>query len=198
MRKANRSDKELVVEIIADSFNENQRINWVIKNDHKRRLRIRELALYAFKTALKRDGVLISSDEKGVALCYRYNKKRDSILDYYNKLRLGIKTIGITRIPMILKRMAFVRNKRPKSGNYLYFWFFAVAKEARGKESAYELSNQIFSESKEKDLMVYAETSDRRNSIIYERFGFETYHFWDDREKGIKLWLMKRSPDYIG
>jgi ribosomal protein S18 acetylase RimI-like enzyme len=159
-------------------------------------LRIRELALYAFNTAFIRDGIFISSDEKGVALCYRYNKKRDTFLDYCYKLRLGVKAIGITRILRVLKRQAYIRKIRPKSGNYLYFWFFAVKKEGRGRESASELAHYFFDESRKQHLAIYAETTIKRISILYKRFGFETYHYWDNEGKGIKIWFMKREPDY--
>ena len=43
-------------------------------------------------------------------------------------------------------------------------------------------------------LPVYLETAMDRNRAVYERYGFETYHFWEDREKNIRFWFMKLEP----
>ena len=60
-------------DILSKSFENNPSVNWVVKEDKRRLQRIRELCKYSFKTALYRKGAYISSNEKGVALCYKYN-----------------------------------------------------------------------------------------------------------------------------
>ena len=73
MRKAYKSDQKLVISIVTESFVNNPSVLSVIKNDDKKNKRIAELAKYSFKTAIARNGVYISSDNKGVAICYKYN-----------------------------------------------------------------------------------------------------------------------------
>ena len=102
MRKAQKSDLSLVVEILSSSFDENPSVNWVVKQDRKIGKRIQVLCKYAFLTALARGGVYISSDEKGVALCYKYNEKKESLTDYWNQLILALRAIGLKRIPEVL------------------------------------------------------------------------------------------------
>lgn len=194
MRKGTKSDKETVINIILDAFDNNPSVNWVVKDDHKKEYRFKELASYAFETALARDGILLSDDETGIALIYQFNFKKESLIDYWNQLKLAIKAIGLARIPMVLKRQAYINSQRPKSSDFLYFWFFGVNSNGKGQGAAYELQKAIYKESKDKNLPIYLETSIRKNRIVYERYGFETYHTWKVEEQGLELWFMKRMP----
>lgn len=194
MRKANKSDKKKFVNIIAESFDTNPSVNWVIKNDHKREKRIRAVAEYAFDTALIRDGAYISSDETGIALCYNINHKGNIILDYINQIKLIFSAIGINRIYEVLKREAYIKKIRP-STDFLYFWFFGVTEEGKGKGAAKELKDYIFNLSDKNELPIYLETSVKRNKAVYLRYNFELYHTWEVKERGIVLWLMRRYPN---
>jgi len=192
MRKATKADKKLVVEIIAESFYTNPSVNMVVKQDAKKEKRIRKLAVYAFKTALSRNGVLISSDNTGVSICYRYNAKKDSLRDFWNQGVLAIRAISIGKVTQVLKREAYVKSKRPSSGDFMYFWFFGVSDEGKGKGAAYELKEAIFNEAKKQNLAIYLETSVEQNMRVYQRYGFEVYHTWENKEENITIWFMRR------
>ncbi len=56
---------------------ENPGICWMFKKWGNIKKHIKNLADYAFIKSFVRDGVFISSDEKGVALCFRYDKKKN-------------------------------------------------------------------------------------------------------------------------
>ena len=193
MRHATKSDKKKFIEIIAESFDTNPSVNWVIKNDSKRTKRIRAVANYAFEKALLKQGAYISSDETGIALCYKYNKKSNFIRDYWNQVKLAVVAIGIERIIEVLNREAYLEKLRPKSGEFLYFWFFGVSNEGKGKGAAKELKDYIFNLSDKTGLSIYLETSVAKNKNVYERYGFELYHSWEVKEQGITLWFMKRN-----
>ena len=194
MRKAEKTDISLVVDILSSSFLENPSVNWVIKNDNKIEKRIQVLCRYSFLTTLIRNGVYISSNEKGVALCYKYNEKNETLSDYRNQLVLAIMAIGLRRVPGVLRREAYIKKYRPKDGNYLYFWFFGVKRGHQNGESAKELKNNILSYADKKGLAIYLETSVEKNKRVYERYGFEVYHIWIDHEKNVELYFMRRTP----
>ncbi|ULQ50960.1 GNAT family N-acetyltransferase [Flavihumibacter fluvii] len=185
MRLATIQDKEKVIDIISAAFDDNPRVNWVVKQDHKRLQRIRELIRYAFETAFPRNGVMISSNEKAVAVCYRMNLKSNSIYDYYIKLRLGFKGMSPERIFWVMKRQSAISAQRPRDGNYFYFWFLAVEKEERGGRAGWELSHHIFDLARKDDIPIYAETSDERTCRIYQRVGFSLYNSFE--KYGIKI-----------
>ena len=194
MRKATNGDAKEIMDIISDSFYANPSVNTVTKakNDRSKRKKIRALAKFAFKTGLRRDGVYISSDGKGVAICYRFNAKKESIRDYLNQIELVATSIGLQRLPAVFKRENYIKRKRLKSGDYLYFWFFGVEKDGRGKGAAIELKDVIFKEAEKTKLPIYLETSVEKNKRIYERYGFEVYHTWEDKDQDYPLWFMRR------
>ena len=75
---------------------------------------------------------------------------------------------------------------------HLYFWFLGV--EKGGNKAVFEIKDQIFQWSEEKKLPILLETSVIRNRKVYERYGFEVYHTWDDSGNGNTLWFMRRMP----
>lgn len=193
MEKATKADEELIIDIIAESFPSNPSVLSVIKNDKKEPQRMRWLARYVFRTALKKDGIFLSADRTGVAVCYRFNSHKESLMDYWNQLVLAFTAIGIERIFKVLKRDIYVKNKRPKSGDFLYFWFFGVSNKGKGRGAAHELKEVVFSEAKRQNLPIYLETSIAQNKRVYERYGFEVYHTWDYKSEGITLWFMRNQ-----
>ncbi|PKP02398.1 MAG: hypothetical protein CVU11_12140 [Bacteroidetes bacterium HGW-Bacteroidetes-6] len=194
MKIGQKKDQLLVVDILTDSFFENPSANWVVKSDSKIRNRIRELCKYAFKTSLMRRGVFISSDRKGAALCYKYNFKKNNLLDYWNQLVLAIKAIGLSRLPSILKREAFLNSKRPKSGEYLYMWFLGVSPGFHDGHAASELKDTVLELSDKQGLPIYLETSIEKNRRVYERFGFEIFDTWHEEDQGVLVYFMRRMP----
>lgn len=194
MRKCIKTDRGKVIDIIAEAFDVNPSVNRVIRNDAKRKKRIRALADYSFQTALLRNGAYLSSDARGVALCYQYNLKKEGLTDYLNQIKLIRRAIGFTRVMDIMKRDGYLKSQRPADGNYLYFWFLGITTEGKGGLAIRELKEHLFAESARKNLPIYLETSVPKNKRVYERYGFETYHEWTDPKTGDVIWLMRRFP----
>lgn len=192
MRKATKKDKEVVVDIISTSFRDNPGVNWLLKNGGANKKAIKRLSALAFIKGLRRNGVFISSNEKGVAICYDPSIKRSSIQEIIYEFYFGITSINLLRIPEVLKRESYRKSKRPSSGNYLYFWFFGVVKG--GENAARELGKAVFEEAKQLNLPIYLEAAEKRNKLLYERYGFETYHYWEVPEKNITFWFLRWEP----
>lgn len=194
MRQATRKDRLFVIDIISAAFNTNPSVNWVVKNDHKRKKRIRELARYSFHTALRRKGAYISSSENGIALCYRPNYRKETFPDYLSQLRLAVLSIGIFRILSVMKREQYTKTIRPRNGNYYYFWFYGVKPGMHDTGDARELMEEIFKMADHEHLPIYLETSVEKNRRVYTRYGFELYHTWYVKAKKLNLYFMRRSP----
>lgn len=193
MRQAGKNDMDLVVDIFSNTLDKNPGINWMLKKGKRHKDQIRRLAQYAFYKAYLRKGVFISSNEKGAALCFKFNYKTFSLVEIAYVLRFVITSVSLKHIPKILKLESYKRSKRPESGEYLYFWFFGVMKD--GQEAGFELKNSIFQKSVKDNLPIYAETSLERNKIVYERFGFETFHYFEDDSINLKYWFMRCEPE---
>ncbi len=189
----NLSEKENAIRIISEAFIENPSVLHIVKPDQNKARRIKHLADYVYETAKMRDGVFFSSDKEAIALCYVYNIRKEGLKDLFNQAKLVIKTIGIERVLKIIKRDAYVKKQRPKDGGFLYFWFFGASDASRGSRGAWELKHKVFDRSKALNLPLYLETSIPQNMRVYERFGFETYHVWNDNYGNQPLYFMRRE-----
>ena len=189
MRKVTKNDEEKVVDIITATFLENPGVNWLLRKGGSKEKKVRTLAAYAFIKAFLRDGVYLSSNEKGVALCYKYNLKIFSLKEFLYELKFALFAIDLRRVRKVLQREAYRKSIRPLSGEYLYFWFFGVLPGGEG--AAYELGRAIFKKAQVEKTPIYLETAMERNQRIYERFGFRTYHYWEDKKENIQFWFMK-------
>jgi len=193
MRKATINDMDKVVDILSVTFLENPGVNWLFGEKGNRLKKIRRLMEYAFIKSLVRDGVYISDNEKGAALCYLNNRKSFSVNEIIYEIKFAVTALSLCRISKVLKREAYRNKMRPPSGNYFYFWFFGVLHGGGG--AGRELFKAIVSESEKTGMPVYLETAIDKNHRVYERFGFETYHYREDENENIKFWFMKREPE---
>jgi hypothetical protein len=64
MIKANYGDKERIIKILAQSFDDNKSVNYIIPQDKKRKQRIRQLMAYSFDICLQYGKVFLSDDKK--------------------------------------------------------------------------------------------------------------------------------------
>lgn len=187
MRLAGLSDRRLVIDIIARTMCENRGINWMLRSTDIRHLK--NLAQYAFYKAYYKNGAYISSNNKGLALCFKFNSPISSIIPYIQGIIFILKSVKFSTLPKIFKLETFKKNQRPANGEYMYFWFFSVVKG--GDNAGFELKNGIFNMARKEQLPIYAETSKLRNKIVYERFGFKTYHYYEDKINDLQYWFMK-------
>jgi hypothetical protein len=192
MRQAQPKDRDLVIQLMIEMFEDNPAVISLIAPEKSKVAGIQSLAKFAFLKCLNRQGVWISGNEKAVALCYRFNSGKFSLKEFFLELHFALNFIGIRRLQGILAREAYRKKQRPADGNYFYFWFFAALPDAG--EAAFELKNGIFELAKKADLPIYTETSVERNQKIYERYGFKTYHCWIIPNENIKFCFLKWEP----
>jgi hypothetical protein len=97
---------------------------------------------------------------------------------------------------MVDKLETQIKRNRASSVDFLYLWFFGVADEALGTTNGRDLMKFIFKMSLDQKLPIYLETSLRRNTIIYRRFGFEEYNVFETGKNDLIMWYMKRSYEH--
>ena len=148
MRIATIADRATVVNIIVAMFKHNHTIQFMVKNDNKTNKRITAIAEYAFDFAVARDGVYISDNNKGVAICYQYNLKSITLKDIGLMIKMVFKAIHISKLFQIFLHDNFIKSQRPVDGNYYYFWFFGVLAEEQPKISARDLTIALFEKAK--------------------------------------------------
>ncbi|MEO9870689.1 hypothetical protein [Ekhidna sp.] len=190
MKKITRSDTSKVIQILTQSFQTNPSALWVIKQDEKVQQRLKALIEYAVKTGITNEGVFLSDDKSAAAICFKEPSK-SNFQSYLDQVVLIWKAIGISRVPLVLKREGYLKKHRPNEP-HLNFWFLGVDPNQKGAGGVQDLKKGIFEFSKRQELPVLLETSVERNKNVYERFGFYTYHIWK-QSQDYTLWFMRRD-----
>ena len=196
MRKAEKSDKDRVVKIICESFDANPHVNLIIKNDKKRPQRMAAMAEYAFEVGMRRNGVHLTDDGLGVAIIFDFNKVKLNLYEYYLQLLLIFKSFTVPRALMVNSVENLIKKNRASDVEFLYLWFFGVADEALGTSDGRDLMKFIFQMSADQKLPIYLETSQKRNNLIYKRFGFEDYNILKTGYGDLTMWYMKRPFEH--
>ncbi|MFT4602718.1 MAG: hypothetical protein ACI857_002905 [Arenicella sp.] len=182
-------EKKTAVEIITNAFDTNPSVNIVIGDHGNRKKKIGRLAAYAFVKSMNRNGAFFSENKMGTALCFHSKKGSPNMNEIWHEMRFAC-SIPIKKVIQTLKREAYIKKFRFK-GEHYYFWFLAVNNGA-GK-AAFEMKDYLFDLSKKEALPILLETSVERNKLIYERYGFRTYHEWPNSGNGKTLWFMIRE-----
>lgn len=189
MRKANYQEKDLIVDILTQSFESNQSVNYVVKQDGKRIRRIRALMDYSFEVCKLFGDVFISDDRKACALIMYPDKKKTSLKIIALDIKLIIQCVGIKNVKKTLNREALIKKIQPQK-LMTYLWFIGVKPEDQNKDLGSNLLQSVIEYSDQNNRPVYLETSTVRNLPWYKRFGFEVY---SEQDLSYRLYFLKRD-----
>lgn len=193
MKKAQYSDKNVVVDILTQSFDTNKSVNSVIKQDGNRVKRIQALMEYSFKMCYTFGEVFLSDDDNACALILFPDKKRTTSSSLFWDLKLVYKSIGLANLNNVLNREAFIKKARPKEPLY-YIWFGGVRPDYQNKGIGTSLLSEVLQYSISYKRSAFLETSAEENVSLYQKFGFKIYN---ELDLGYKLYMMKRSSDAV-
>jgi ribosomal protein S18 acetylase RimI-like enzyme len=174
MRKANDQEKTLIIDILTQSFESNQSVNYVVKQDRERLRRIRALMDYSFEVCKLFGDVFISDNKKACALIMYPEKKKTSLKAIMLDIKLIIQCVGFRNVKRTLSREALIKKIQPKE-LMTYLWFIGVKPDDQNNGFGSNLLQSIIDYSNQINRPVYLETSTVRNLPWYKRFGFEVY-----------------------
>ena len=168
----NSTDKNQIIYVLTDSFQDNQSTNFVIKQDNKREKRFRSLIEYSIFYGEKFGEVFLSEDKTSCYIILDTNKKKLTWRSILWDLRLVFKTIGIFRVGKVMKREALIKSHHPKE-DFIHLWYIGVSPSAQGRGKGAELMQAIIEKAQAQQKSIYLETSTQRNFKYYESFGFK-------------------------
>ncbi len=189
MIKANYDEKNLVVEILTKSFEANQSVNYIVKQDGKRLMRIRALMDYSYEICYSFGDVFISADKKACALVTYPDKKKTTLQSVLLDVKLILSCVGIRNIKKTLAREAIISKIQPKELKY-YLWFIGVDPEYQNQGIGSDFLKEIIKDSEDKERPIYLETSTIKNLPWYKKFGFNIYY---ELDLSYKLFFLKRA-----
>jgi len=184
------TDKAVVVEILSNSFDSNKSVNFVVKQDAKRKERIRFLMDYSFEVCWMFGNVYLSEDKKACALVMLPENKRSTIKSWCLDVQLAFRSFGIERINKIKAREKRIKALYPQEPT-CYLWFLGVAPELHRKGIGKKLLQEIIAEAEISGRPLCLETSVASNVEWYEKYGFRVYATVD---VGYPLFMMRREP----
>ena len=174
MKLADHTYKSHVIDILSKSFDDNQSINYIVKQDSKRKKRIEKLIGYCFEVCLVKGQIFMSNDDKACALILHPERKMGSIKEMLLNMKLAINSIGASRSFKVLKREKLIKQNHPKEPFY-YLWFIGVTPDAQGKGIGSALIEEVFQKYNKGTRPFYLETSVVKNISWYEKYGFIIY-----------------------
>ncbi len=189
MIKAKYSDKNLIVDILTNSFDTNQSVNYIVKQDQKRVQRVSFLMDYSFEVCYLFGDVFLSNDKKACALVIYPDKKKTTLKSILLDVKLILSSVGLKNIKKAIARESMINKIQSKELKY-YLWFIGVDPEYYNKGIGSILLDEIIEDSEHKKRPIYLETSMLKNLPWYEKFGFQIYH---ELDLSYKLFFLKRE-----
>ncbi|MGY4383924.1 hypothetical protein ACVWYN_000950 [Pedobacter sp. UYP24] len=189
MIRATSEDKYLVVNILTESFGDNQSVSFIIKHDEKRRQRVKVLMDYSYELCHSFGEVYLSNDKKACALVLYPDKKRTTLKSTLLDIKLIFSCIGIENIGKALSRERKIKHRQHQGPMY-YLWFIGVNPRYQNTGIGKKLLDEIIKDSNAMKRPIYLETSTVTNLPWYKKFGFEIYN---ELDLGYKLFSLKRE-----
>ena len=189
MRQAKFEEKNLIIDILTQSFESNQSVNYIIPQDEKRIKRIRALMDYSFEVCNLFGDVFISDDNNACALIVYPDKKKASQKSLVLDLKLITQCVGFKNIKKTLSREALIQKVQPKE-TMTYLWFIGVNPVEQNKGIGSKLLQEIIQESTQNIRPIYLETSTVKNLPWYSKYGFKVY---SEQDLSYLLYFLKRD-----
>lgn len=167
-----------LVDILTQAFANNRSVNFVVKQDQKRLLRIRRLMQYALATCQDFGAVWQSEDHKACALTILPDQKRITVNSVMRDIQLATSTTGLTNVPRTLAREARIQSCHPATP-FCHLWFIAVEQESQGQGIGSTLLKNVVKHYQTQYRPIYLETSTLRNLPWYKKQGFQQYNQLD-------------------
>jgi len=189
MIKASYHDKGLVIDILTKSFDSNQSVNYIVKQDKNREKRVKALMDYSFEVCYLFGEVFLSENKKACALILYPDKKKTNLKSILLDIKLILQCVGISNIQKALSRESKIKKLQPKEPMY-YIWFIGVDPEYQNTGIGSSLLEEVIADSKRKKRSLYLETSTLKNIPWYKKFGFDIYN---ELDLSYKLFFLKKD-----
>lgn len=197
MRIATKKDRARVIEIIYKAYKDNPRFLSMIKEgtDAQFKQRLKWLSEFLFDTIEPIKSVFITSFGDGICMVYKNTDRKETLYTWYLQIKMALRVIGLRRSLAILKREGMVKKTRLQR-EHLYFWVLAVDPDKKGFLDMQEIRDEVYAKADNMNLPIVAETTVKKNRIMYLRYGFEEYDQLETTD-GVTVYFMKREPGTI-
>ncbi|MGY5847061.1 hypothetical protein ACW6QP_06545 [Salegentibacter sp. HM20] len=190
------AEKQEIIEKVTTLLKEIPSSLEVVKKGKNEDRRFRYLATHMVEKAIEKDALIISENRKGIAILFKTSRQDNQIWkELWTQLKLVWNVTGIKNALGILKNQKYLKDQRPKEGEYLYCWFWGILKDSRGADTQVgkEMKDEFYRRAKLYQIPLYAETRMRKNAVVYQRFGFDLFHEWQ-HPSGDTMYFLRYTP----
>ncbi len=180
-------DKDRIVDIISDSFDENKSTNFVVKQDIKRKKRLRGLIEYSVLQGEAFGKIFMSNDKNGACIVLFPRSKKMTIQALIWNVRLIFKVIGLNNLFKVIKKEKLLKKNHPKTPFY-HLWYIGVDPNFQDKGIGSKLLQEVLEFCN--DRPIYLETSVVANLDWYARYGFKIINVLNF---DYKLYVLKKE-----
>ncbi|GAA2514841.1 GNAT family N-acetyltransferase [Streptomyces longisporus] len=195
IRTADEGDRELVVRLLDEAFQDDPVSSWVFPGGEYRRTTHHRL-MDAFTGIVFDEGRIdVTEDGSACALWLsvpagEHEAAEDAADDGAARLRAAVDP-GNERIELIARLTAEIH---PAGRAHEYLWMIGVTPERQGEGIGSALVQHVLDRCDREGLPAYLEASSARSRVLYERLGFEFTGRPLDLPNGPQMWPMWREP----
>ncbi len=193
IRAADGSDRELVVRLLDEAFQNDPVSGWVFPGEEYRR-RTHPRLMAAFTDVVLAEGRIdLTEDGAACALWLSVpagDHSEDGEGDEAVRLREAVDPEN-ERVERIARLVAEVH---PVDRAHEYLWMIAVAPARQGEGLGTALIQHVLDRCDREGLPAYLEASSARSTRLYERLGFASTGRTVDLPDGPRMWPMWREP----
>jgi len=193
MKIANRDHKKLILDILSNAFDDNQSINYIVKQDRNRAKRIRSLMDYSFEICFLYGKIFLSDNNEACALILNPLNKKTTLQSICLDIKLIFQSVGLKNIKKTINREGIIKRIQPKEPmNYL--WFIGTDPTCQNNGIGGSLLRSIIDLAEGENKPIYLETSTLKNIPWYKKMGFEVYA---ETDLSYHLYFLKRDRKKI-
>ena len=170
-----RTDREIIIDIVANAFVENPRVQTMLKHKNP----VRNVALmteYAYELVEKFNGIYLSADKTTVLFYYKNSDYRRGFIDYLKYARMFLRTIKPSQLLPTLKREKYIKSLRPDYKDYIYVWILGSVKDKTSIRGLADIRDHLFNMSRNLNLPILIETTVEKVLKLYKFVGFDIYY----------------------
>jgi len=195
IRAADEGDRELVVRLLDEAFQDDPVSGWVFPGDEYRRTTHHRLMAAFTEIVLAEGRIDVTEDGSACALWLsvpagEHDAEEDAADDGPALLRAAVDP-GNERIELIGRLTAEIH---PAGRAHEYLWMIGVTPEHQGEGIGSALVQHVLDRCDREGLPAYLEASSARSRGLYERLGFELTGRPLDLPNGPQMWPMWREP----
>ncbi|MFI7403169.1 GNAT family N-acetyltransferase [Streptomyces sp. NPDC049541] len=195
IRAADEGDRELVVRLLDEAFQDDPVSGWVFPGDEYRRTTHHRLMAAFTGIVLDEGRIDVTEDGSACALWLsvpagEHEAAEAAVDDEAARLRAAVDP-GNERIELIARLTAEIH---PAGRAHEYLWMIGVTPEHQGEGIGSALVQHVLDRCDREGLPAYLEASSARSRVLYERLGFELTGRPLDLPNGPQMWPMWREP----